>query len=180
MVVEGTGEAQLQGDRVTIWVPHFPAKRATPALRVTAPRSAAPFYNLNVVAGDPIFVLHLTGTVPLQRDHVEDRFAERRRRTRLGDDHSRADSHHLQPPVQRITTSCRLAVLDTTKAPTQPTHTDPRTLDEARSHPVVARDRRRSSGASGDVLPAVLWGLGFLLGAIALRLGARRLPRPVG
>src|SRR6202034_311845 len=144
---------------------------------------AAPFYNLNeLVAGDPIFVLTSQG---LFRYNVTSSKVVSPNDDAVLDSATTAPELTLTTCNPRYSASQRLvvfALLDTTKVPTKPKTTDPNppptkttTAPSAPSGAAVA-----SSGASGDVLPAVLWGLGFLLGAIALRLGSRRLPRPMG
>jgi hypothetical protein len=69
-----------------------------------------------------------------------------------------------------------VAVLDTTVAPGTHSRTPvaPPHLTVRQAAAAVA-----SGGQGGDVLPAVLWGLVVLVGAIVLRVVARRLPRLV-
>jgi sortase A len=185
VVVEGTGEAQLQGGPGHYLGTALPGQAGNAGIAGHRTTFAAPFYNLNeLVRGDPIFVLTSQGLFRYNVTSSE---------IVAPTDDAVLDSATKNPQPELTLTTCNprysasqrlvvFAVLDTTKAPPPVTHghtpTNPtKTTPTPTPTPSAAV---ASSGASGDVLPAVLLGLAFLLGAIALRLGARRLRRPLG
>lgn len=175
-VVEGTGESQLQGGPGHYQGTALPGQAGNSAIAGHRTTFAAPFYNLNeLVAGDPIFVLTSQG---LFRYDVKS--------SEIVSPNDNAVLLSATTPELTLTTcnprysaSQRLvvvALLDTTVAPG--THT-PTPVAPPRLTKVQASTAVASGGQDGDVLPAVLWGLVVLVGAIALRLVARRLPRLV-
>ena len=70
-----------------------------------------------------------------------------------------------------------VALLDTTVEGGTVTHNAPTKVDPPRLTAAQAAADVASGGREGDVMPAVLWGIAVLLGAVVLRLVARRLPR---
>jgi sortase A len=181
VVVEGTGEAQLQGGPGHYLGTALPGQAGNAGIAGHRTTFAAPFYNLNeLVRGDPVFVLTSQGLFRYNVTYSE---------IVAPTDNAVLDSATKNPQPELTLTTCNprysasqrlvvFAVLDTTKAAPAVTHGHtPTTPTKTTPAPTSAV---ASSGASGDVLPAVLLGLVFLLGAIALRLGARRLRRPLG
>jgi sortase A len=179
VVVEGTGEAQLQGGPGHYLGTSLPGQAGNSGIAGHRTTFAAPFYNLNeLVAGDPIFVLTSQG---LFRYNVTGSEIVAPTDDAVLDSATTAPELTLTTCNPRYSASQRLvvfAMLDTTQAPLKPTPVDAHPIKSTPAPSIGAAVAE--SGDSGDVLPAVLWGLGFLLGAIALRLGGRRLPRPMG
>jgi sortase A len=146
---------------------------------------AAPFYNLNeLVPGDPIFVLTSQGLF---------RYVVRGSEIVSPDDNAVLDSSGtpeltLTTCNPRYSASTRLvvvALLDTTAAPgtKPPAQSDTKTPAKPTSKVSTSTgtgvaQHGGEGGGDGGVLPAVLWGLGTLLGAVALYFGSRRLSRP--
>jgi sortase A len=182
VVVEGTGEAQLQGGPGHYSGTSLPGQAGNAGIAGHRTTFAAPFYNLNeLVRGDPIFVLTPQG---LFRYNVTSTEIVSPTDDAVLDSASTAPILTLTTCNPRYSASQRLVVfaqLDTTKAPAKPTGhsqpTKPAKSTKSLDPPAAAV---ASGGASGDVLPAVLWGILFLFGAIALRLGAKRMPKRVG
>ena len=182
VLVEGTGEAQLQGGPGHYLNTALPGQAGNAGIAGHRTTFAAPFYNLNeLVKGDPIFVLTSQG---LFRYNVTGSEIVSPNDNAVLDSSLSAPELTLTTCNPRYSASQRLvvfALLDTTMAPARPTGTG-----SDKNHPSavprtsVPAAAVTDSGNAGDVLPAVLWGIGFLLGAIVLRLGARRLPRSIG
>lgn len=181
VVVEGTGEAQLQGGPGHYLGTSLPGQAGNAGIAGHRTTFAAPFYNLNeLVVGDPIFVLTSQG---LFRYNVTSS-----KIVSPSDDAVLASATSV--PELTLTTcnprysaSQRLvvfALLDTTKAAAKTGHSRPPVKPPKSSKSLDPPLAAAGGGASGDVLPAVLWGVLFLFGAIVLRLGAKRLPRAVG
>ena len=177
-LVEGTGESQLQGGPGHYQGTALPGQAGNSAIAGHRTTFAAPFYNLNELSpGDPIFVLTSQG---LFRYDVKS--------TEIVSPNDNAVLDSATTPELTLTTcnprysaSQRLvvvALLDTTVAPGTHTHTQP-PVAPPRLTKVQAAAAVASGGQDGGVLPAVLWGLVVLVGAIVLRLVARRLPRLV-
>ena len=180
VVVEGTGEAQLQGGPGHYLGTSLPGQAGNAGIAGHRTTFAAPFYNLNELAvGDPIFVLTSQG---LFRYNVTSSEIVSPSDSAVLASATSVPELTLTTCNPRYSASQRLVVfarLDTTKpaaktGPSQPVK--PPKTSRSLDPPTAAA----GGGASGDVLPAVLWGVLFLFGAIALRLGAKRLPRAVG
>ena len=184
-IVEGVGEAQLQGGPGHYPGTSLPGQAGNAAIAGHRTTFAAPFYNLNQLeAGDPIFVLTSQG---LFRYDVE--------RTEIvpPDDNTVLDASTtpeltLTTCNPRYSASQRLVVvafLDTTPA------AKPHTGNPSTTKPAPKPTAKKSTGGagaslaaattsnSGDILPAVLWGLVTLIGFVLLRFGSRRLKRPL-
>jgi len=184
VVVQGTGEPQLQGGPGHYLGTALPGQMGNAAIAGHRTTFAAPFYDLNeLVRGDPVFVLTSQG---LFRYDVA--FSEV---VSPGDtavlDTASYPELTLTTCNPRYSASSRLvvvALLDLgAKAPSIPSTKGPATNHDARPQ-VPASDLSQSlagstSGQGGQVLPAVIWGVLFLAGLVALRVGARRLRRPV-
>ncbi len=180
-LVEGTGESQLQGGPGHYQGTALPGQAGNSAIAGHRTTFAAPFYNLNELSpGDPIFVLTSQG---LFRYNVKS--------SEIVSPNDNAVLDSASTPELTLTTcnprysaSQRLvvvALLDTTVAHGTTTTTTPTTTDPPASPPRLTPTQAAAAvaggGRGGDVLPAVLWGIAVLLGAIVLRLVARRLPR---
>lgn len=173
-LVEGTGEAQLQGGPGHYQGTALPGQAGNAAIAGHRTTFAAPFYDLNELSkGDPIFVLTKQG---LFRYNVSS--------SEIVDPNDNAVLDAATTPELTLTTcnprysaSQRLVVVafldTTTKAGTAPAPQS----DPPRQTPAsVAADNVAGGGRGGDVLPAILWGIAVLAGAVVLRLVGRRLP----
>ena len=190
VVVQGEGESQLQGGPGHYQGTSLPGQAGNAAIAGHRTTFAAPFYNLNELnPGDPIYVLTSQGLF---------RYQVIRSEVVSPDDNAVLDA--TTSPELTLTTcnprysaSQRLVVVAAlalakpsaqsggSKPPTTST-TSPTTATT--SAPGGTKSATAGSGAStstagsgGNVLPAILWGLGTLIGAILLRIFTRRLPR---
>jgi sortase A len=181
VVVEGTAAPQLQGGPGHYLGTALPGQAGNAAIAGHRTTFAAPFYDLNeLVVGDPIFVLTSQGL--FRYDVTGSEIVS-------PTDEAVLDSVTTTPQLTlttcnpRYSASQRLvvfALLDTTKSPSKPATgvTDPKITKVPKA--VAPASTIASSGTTGNVLPAVLWGLLFIIGAFGLRFGARRLRRPIG
>jgi sortase A len=183
VVVQGYGEAQLQGGPGHYQSTSLPGQSGNAAIAGHRTTYAAPFYDLNeLVTGDPIFVLTSQGL--FRYDVVSSQIVSPDDTAVLDD--SLGPELTLTTCNPRYSASQRLVVVATldTKAPgASKTHPKkPAPPSSSRQPPRTSSAppgalAATTNGNGGDVLPAVLWGVGFLLGAFVLRIGARRLPR---
>jgi sortase A len=173
-LVEGTGEAQLQGGPGHYQGTALPGQAGNAAIAGHRTTFAAPFYDLNELSkGDPIFVLTKQGL--FRYDVSSSEIVSPNDNAVL--DAATTPELTLTTCNPRYSASQRLVVvafLDTTTKPGTSVHPPvdpPRTPVQASSNSVAGGFR------GGDVLPAVLWGIAVLAGALVLRLVGRRLPR---
>jgi sortase A len=192
VVVQGEGEAQLQGGPGHYQGTSIPGQAGNAAIAGHRTTFAAPFYNLNeLVAGDPIYVLTSQGL--FRYDVIRSEVVSPDDNAVL--DASTSPELTLTTCNPRYSASQRLVVvagLDLAK-PQDPTSgsssppttsiTPPTTSPTPPGGGPTSASGVRGSGSTstpgsgGNVLPAVLWGIGTLLGAILLRVVSRRLPR---
>ncbi len=106
-LVEGTGEAQLQGGPGHYIGTSLPGQAGNAAIAGHRTTFAAPFYNLNeLVAGDPIFVLTSQGL--FRYDVISSEIVSPNDNAVLDSARNpRAHPHDLQSPIQRIATPGR-------------------------------------------------------------------------
>ncbi len=174
VLVEGTGEAQLQGGPGHYQGTALPGQAGNSAIAGHRTTFAAPFYDLNeLTRGDPIFILTRQGL--FRYDVTGSEIVSPNDNAVL--DAASTPELTLTTCNPRYSASQRLvvvALLDTTVTPGKKTHTqvDPRPL----TTPVKGSADVAGAGRGGGVLPAVLWGIATLLGAFVLRILARRLP----
>jgi len=181
VIVEGTGESQLQGGPGHYAGTSLPGQAGNAAIAGHRTTFAAPFYNLNeLVPGDPIFILTSQGL--FRYDVTGSRIVSPTDNAVL--DASAAPELTLTTCNPRYSASQRLvvfAVLDTTASPgsSPPSKSGTKTPKTPKAvRPAPASLASDHDGGGGGVLPAVLWGLGTLIGAIALYFGSRRLGSP--
>jgi sortase A len=187
VVVQGEGEAQLQGGPGHYQGTSLPGQAGNAAIAGHRTTFAAPFYDLNELdPGDPIYVLTSQGL--FRYDVLRSEIVSPNDNAVL--DESTTPELTLTTCNPRYSASQRLVVvaaLDLAKPPDPSTHsqsppggggsTTPTTTVGRAASKSPAGEATTTPGSGGRVLPAVLWGIGTLLGAILLRLVSRRLPR---
>jgi sortase A len=174
VLVEGTGEAQLQGGPGHYQGTALPGQAGNAAIAGHRTTFAAPFYDLNeLTRGDPIFILTHQGL--FRYDVTGSEIVSPNDNAVL--DAASTPELTLTTCNPRYSASQRLvvlALLDTKVTPGTKPHTQVR--PHTRITPVQGTADVAGAGRGGGVLPAVLWGVLFLLGAVVLRLVAVRLP----
>jgi sortase A len=187
VVVQGEGEPQLQGGPGHYQGTSLPGQAGNAAIAGHRTTFAAPFYDLNELnPGDLVYVLTSQGL--FRYDVLRSQIVSPNDNAVL--DESTTPELTLTTCNPRYSASQRLVVvaaLDLAKPPnssshgqtpptgggsTTPTTTPPKTVSKP-----PAGVATTTPGSGGRVLPAVLWGIGTLLGTILLRLVSRRLSR---
>lgn len=182
-LVQGTGQQQLQGGPGHYVNTPLPGEMGNVAIAGHRTTFAAPFYDLNELAqGDPIYIQTSQGlfeyivtgqkVVPANDNAVLD--------TATVPELTLTTCNPRYSASQRLVV---VALLDT-KAPhgsTGATKTaqqkTPTRTSSPKTHDTPTSAGTGTAGNTGDVLPAVVWGILFLVGALVLRLGSKRLSR---
>jgi sortase A len=177
VIVEGTGEPQLQGGPGHYRGTSLPGQPGNAAIAGHRTTYAAPFYNLNELAvGDPIFALTTQGL--FRYDVVSQRPVSPTDVAVLNQTTApQLTLTTCNPPysaAQRLVVVAKMVVAPTKKPPPPP---PPSTTPTASS--LAGDGSLAGTGLNGSVTAAVLWGALTLLLAVAVamtwhRLGRRR------
>ena len=168
VVVEGTGDAQLQAGPGHYPGTPLPGEAGNAAIAGHRTTYLHPFYNLNeLVAGDPItietvqgiFLYHVTSSMAVPPD---------RRGGGRSDPDADADLDHLQPPLQRQ---------PATGGPRRAGGQHPLPRQSGTGTPSSLRRLPPASPSGHNWWAAILWGVAVAILITAVWAGARRARR---